>query len=102
MFGGYDGANIVGDVLTTTDGTSFTKVGVLPVPVRYPAIAVLGHAIYLFGGVASTKGTDTAAIQRLDTATGKVDGHRPVFPRLPCRMPVRSCSHTRCISSAGT
>ena len=72
VFGGYDGANIVGDVLTTTDGTSFTKVGVLPVPVRYPAIAVLGHAIYLFGGVASTKGTDTAAIQRLDTATGKL------------------------------
>ena len=72
VFGGYDGANIVGDVLVTTDGTSFTKVGVLPVPVRYPAIAVLGNAIYLFGGVASTKGTDTAAIQRLDTATGKL------------------------------
>ena len=72
VLGGYDGANIVGDVVTTTDGTSFAKLSTLPVPVRYPAIAVLDSAIYLFGGVASTNGTDTAAIQRLDTTTGAI------------------------------
>lgn len=72
VLGGYDGANIVGDVLTTTDGTAFAKIGVLPVPVRYPAIAVLGNDIYLFGGVATTTGSDTAAIQRLDTSTGAI------------------------------
>jgi N-acetylneuraminic acid mutarotase len=73
VLGGYDGANIVGDVVATTDGISFTKVGALPVPVRYPAVAVLRKAIYLFGGVANTNGTDTAAIQRLDTTTGRID-----------------------------
>ena len=72
VLGGYDGANIVGDVVATTDGTSFTKVATLPVPVRYPAIAVLGTSILLFGGVAKTSGTDTAAVQRLDTTTGAV------------------------------
>jgi Kelch motif len=88
VLGGYDGANIVGDVVATTDGTSFTKVGTLPVPVRYPAVAVLGNAIYLFGGVASTKGTDTAAIQRLDTTTGRID----IVGQLPATV-----SHARAV-----
>ena len=73
VLGGYDGTNIVGAVVATTDGISFANVGSLPVPVRYPAVAVLRKAIYLFGGVANTNGTDTAAIQRLDTTTGHVD-----------------------------
>jgi N-acetylneuraminic acid mutarotase len=72
VLGGYDGANIVADVVSTVDGSSFTTVARLPVPVRYPAITVIGKSIYLFGGVASTQGTDTAAIQRLDTATGVI------------------------------
>ena len=70
VLGGYDGTNIIGDVIETTDGSSFTTVGALPVPVRYPAVAVIDKSIYLFGGVASTQGADTAAIQRLDPATG--------------------------------
>jgi N-acetylneuraminic acid mutarotase len=73
VLGGYDGANIVPDVLSTTDGSSFTKVGVLPVPVRYPAVAAVGKAVYLFGGVMnSAAGLDTNAVQRLDTATGAI------------------------------
>jgi hypothetical protein len=73
VLGGYDGANIVGDVVSTVDGTSFTKVGTLPVPVRYPAIAVLRNAIYLFGGVASTRFTMSTS------------GSSPSSPRIPPR-----------------
>ncbi len=72
VLGGYDGANIVADIVSTVDGSSFTTVTRLPVPVRYPAVTVIGTSIYLFGGVANTQGTDTAAIQRLDTATGAI------------------------------
>jgi N-acetylneuraminic acid mutarotase len=82
VLGGYDGANIVGDVISTTDGTSFTRVGALPVPVRYPAVAVIGKAIYLFGGVASAQGADTAAVQRLDTTTGQI----AVVAQLPASL----------------
>jgi hypothetical protein len=73
VLAGYDGSKIVSGVVSTVDGSSFTAVGTLPVPVRYPAVAVVGKSIYLFGGVASTQGTDTASIQRLDTATGAID-----------------------------
>jgi len=74
VFGGYDGSAIVPDILRTTDGTTFTKVGALPVPVRYPALAVVGTAVYLFGGVSdSARGIDTVAVQRFDTKSGAVD-----------------------------
>jgi hypothetical protein len=73
LFGGYDGANILGDVLRTTDGSRFTVVGRLPVPVRYPAVAVVGRAVYVFGGVVdSARGIDTDAVQRLDAVSGSV------------------------------
>ena len=74
LLGGYDGASIVPDVLATTNGTTFTKVGALAVPVRYPALAVVGKAIYLFGGVSNSQaGIDTNTVQRLDVATGAID-----------------------------
>lgn len=74
VLGGYDGRAIVADVLSTRDGARFTKVGALPVPVRYPAVAVVGKEIKLFGGVVnSDAGTDTSAVQRLDTVTGTID-----------------------------
>lgn len=74
LLGGYDGANIVPDVLATTDGVTFKKVGSLPVPVRYPAVAVVGNAIYLFGGVSNSKtGVDTNTVQRLDATSGAID-----------------------------
>jgi N-acetylneuraminic acid mutarotase len=62
------------DILRTTDGVTFTRVGTLPVPVRYPAVAVVGTAVYLFGGVSnSARGIDTPAVQRFDTERGVVD-----------------------------
>jgi N-acetylneuraminic acid mutarotase len=83
VLGGYDGHNIVADVVATVDGKSFTTVGVLPVPVRYPAVAAVGKMIYLFGGVMNSQaGTDTSVVQRLDTASGKID----VVARLPTSL----------------
>ena len=43
VFGGANGDAMLADILRTTDGITFTRVGTLPVPVRYPALAVVGH-----------------------------------------------------------
>jgi hypothetical protein len=73
LLGGYDGSAITPYVLRTLDGRTFTSVAALPVPVRYPAVAVVGASVYVFGGVYdSAGGLDTAAVQRLDTRTGRV------------------------------
>jgi N-acetylneuraminic acid mutarotase len=94
VLGGFDGTNIVPDVLSTTDGTSFTKVGALPVPVRYPAVAVVGKYVYLFGGVSNSQaGVDTAAVQRLDSATGAIE----TVSRLPT-----SLSHASAVVLGGS
>jgi hypothetical protein len=69
VLGGYDGSSLDSSVLKTTDGTSFVAIGALPVPVRYPAIAVLGDVIWVFGGQAATGGSDV--IQRIDVSTGR-------------------------------
>ncbi len=39
IVGGYDGTNADPTVLATTDGSRFSTVASLPVPVRYPAVA---------------------------------------------------------------
>ena len=41
IVGGYDGTTYDPSVLATTDGTHFTSVANLPVPVRYPAVVAL-------------------------------------------------------------
>jgi hypothetical protein len=69
LLGGYDGATWSASVLKTTDGATFTTAATLPVPVRYPAIAVTKQVIWLFGGL--TAAGPTAVIQRIDTATGQ-------------------------------
>jgi Kelch motif len=80
VLGGYDGSLLQTDVLSTPDGAHFRRVASLRVPVRYPAVAVLGRTIYLFGGERGT--TPTSAVQAIDTATGKVH----VVARLPHAM----------------
>jgi len=72
VFSGYDGSTFLPSVVSTTDGTTFTTMGNLAVPVRYAAIAAVGKTVYLLGGVADAAGHDTAAIQALDTATGTI------------------------------
>jgi hypothetical protein len=82
VVGGYDGTAYLPYVLATTDGTSYTPVASLKMPVRYPAVAALGGAIYVFGGqTASPTGTTAATtdVQRVDpsTHTTTVVGHLP-------------------------
>ena len=80
VVGGYDGTVADPQVLSTTNGSSFHLVGSLPVPVRYPAVAALGRMIYVFGGqVVGGSAGAVDAIQRIDTASGKIEvvGHLP-------------------------
>jgi hypothetical protein len=74
VLGGFDGAGPSADVLETDDGISFHVAATLPVPVRYPAIAVVGSTIYLLGGqsVSGTAGNGPTVsdIQAVDLATG--------------------------------
>ena len=78
LAGGYDGVNFSPAVLSTRDGTSFTVIGQLPQPVRYPAMAVTAGKLWVIGGESSTGG-DTDAIQTVDLKTHAVTiaGHLP-------------------------
>ncbi len=77
VIGGYDGATLTRQVLMTTDGASFAPAGALTVPVRYPAVAVVGDTIWVLGG--QTASGVTTAIQRINTASGAITvaGHLP-------------------------
>jgi hypothetical protein len=82
LVGGYDGTNYLPGVLATTNGTHFTAVANLPVPVRYPAVVAEGGMVYAFGGQTASPGTQASAtndIQMIDPATRKatVVGHLP-------------------------
>jgi hypothetical protein len=78
VLGGYDGTSPDPSVLETSDGRTFRTVARLAVPVRYPAAAVAGNAIYLFGGE-TAGGRPTDAIQRIvpGSGTAQVVGHLP-------------------------
>ncbi|MGO8872832.1 MAG: PQQ-binding-like beta-propeller repeat protein [Acidimicrobiales bacterium] len=72
IVGGYDGTTYLPNVLATVDGTRFTTVATLPVPVRYPAVASVAGRIYAFGGQVQSQGVEAAAtadIQMIDPAT---------------------------------
>jgi hypothetical protein len=74
VLGGYDGTAITPGVLSSTDGSTFTRIGDLVTPVRYGAVARDKKTVYVFGGKTRVNGADsqTADIQAVDTATGKV------------------------------
>ena len=82
IVGGYDGTNYLPMVLSTVDGTHFTSVAYLRLPVRYPAVVADGGVVYAFGGETSATGATTVAtndIQEIDprTHTVSVVGHLP-------------------------
>ncbi len=82
LVGGYDGTTWLPGVLATTDGTHFSTVADLPVPVRYPAVVADGGVLYAFGGQTASAGLTTAAtdaIQEIDPASHRatVVGHLP-------------------------
>ncbi len=82
LVGGYDGTTYLPGVLATSDGTHFTTVASLAVPVRYPAVVAAGGMLYTFGGQTASAGSTATAtddIQRIDPATHRttVVGHLP-------------------------
>ena len=82
VVGGYDGTKADPEVLATTDGSTFHDVAALPVPVRYPAVAVSGGKIYVFGGQAVTAAAAPVDdVQMVDPAARRASivGHLP-FP----------------------
>lgn len=75
VVGGYDGKASAPTVLATSNGRSFAAVADLPIPVRYPAVAVLGKLIYVIGGQATSgshAGHATDTVQVIDPARGSV------------------------------
>ena len=66
------------EVVATTDGRHYRPVVALRVPVRYPALAVLGSRIYVFGGLGAN-GRPSDAVQLVDPAgrTARVVGRLP-------------------------
>jgi hypothetical protein len=70
IIGGYDGTVSQPQVLRSTDGRTFTAIDSLPIPVRYPAVAVTGSVVWVFGG--QVAGHPSTAIQRIDVASGRV------------------------------
>jgi len=96
VVGGYDGSVGDGQVLETSNGTTFRPLVTLPVAVRYGAVAAPKGIIYVFGGEAEQGGSteeystptgsttpppgqQVAVVQEIDTRTGtaKVIGSLP-------------------------
>jgi N-acetylneuraminic acid mutarotase len=85
LVGGFDGVGPQGDVWATRDGRSFHVIAHLQQPVRYPAVAASGGAIYVFGGLISGgeyDGTFSDAIQRISLPSGTVT----IAGRLPAPL----------------
>ena len=88
LLGGYDGTAYDTTVLATRDGHHFTVAARLTVPVRYPAVALLGSQIWIFGG--QTSHGVTSDIQRISLpgngaagAAGRKAGTAVVASHLP-------------------
>ncbi len=82
VVGGYDGTTYLPGVLATDDGTHFTTVADLPVPVRYPAVVADAGRIFAFGGQVASSAADPRAtddIQMVEPTTHRavVVGHLP-------------------------
>lgn len=81
MVGGFDGVHTLGQVLLITSPQHIERIGSLPVPVRYPAVAVTGtgttQRVLVIGG--ESGGIATTTVQEVDPATGQtsVVGHLP-------------------------
>jgi hypothetical protein len=72
LLGGYDAAAYDTTVLATRDGHHFTVAARLAVPVRYPAVALLGSQIWVFGGQTSQGVTND--IQRISLPSNGAAG----------------------------
>ena len=82
VVGGYTGSAMSpadAAVLVTADGTSFSTVARLPMPVRYPAVAALNGLIYVFGGIGAA-GRPVSEIQIVNPqkGTARLAGKMPI------------------------
>lgn len=77
VVGGYDGRSELPDVLATTNGTTFRRVGSLAETVRYAAAYASSGSVWVFGG--EHHGSEIADVQRVDIATGTAE----VVAKLP-------------------
>jgi hypothetical protein len=82
VVGGYDGTTYEPQVLATADGTHYSTVATLTVPVRYPAAVAQGGLVYVFGGQTASSGSATTATDDIQvvnpvTHTSKVVAHLP-------------------------
>jgi len=82
VVGGYDGTTYEPKVLATTDGSHYSTVANLTVPVRYPAVVARDGLLYVFGGQTASAGSTTSAtddVQVVDPVahTSKVVAHLP-------------------------
>ena len=80
--GGYTGTTYLPSVLATTDGTHYSSVAKLSIPVRYPAVVAQSGLLYLFGGQTASAGsatTATDAVQVVDPTSHRtsVVAHLP-------------------------
>lgn len=73
-------------------GATWTDAGTLTEAVRYPAVAVVDGAIYLFGGVTASGSPDTRSVQRYDPKTGATT----VVAQLPAPL-----SHASAVTLGG-
>jgi non-specific serine/threonine protein kinase len=90
--GGQEATHLYPSVVASSDGAAWRPAGSVAQPVRYPGVAVVGGAIYLFGGVSTGQGTDTATIQRYDPASQTTQ----VVGQLPAPL-----SHTTAVALGG-
>jgi hypothetical protein len=77
VVGGGTPARLDPEILSTTDGTHFERLGSLQVGVRYPAVGIAGGTVIVVGG--SDGSRDLSEIQAFDPATGsdRIIGHLP-------------------------
>jgi hypothetical protein len=97
LLAGFNGSAFVGNVWTTSDGTSFSVAGQIAAVERYPAIAAVGTKIYLFGGLSPLAST-TGPSARRSRASTSPPARRAWSVSCPCRWPTPGprCSMGRC------
>lgn len=76
LVGGYSGLQPGTDVLATKNGRTFSTVAKLLHPVRFPAAARSGSALYVIGGEYDKAVSNT--VQKVDLTTGEVTDLPPL------------------------
>lgn len=78
IVGGYNGSTLDPNVLSTSNGSSFTTIGQIVYPVRYGAAALYANTMYVFGG--EQGGTLTTNVQAINLVTGQSEivGQLPI------------------------